>query len=211
MGNRGHVEKQERARELRAQAWTLAAIAAELDCAKSSASLWTRGVDFTPKPRSRGHSSQRPHPLHLQKLAEIEECRLWAAEQIGDMSDRDLLMAGIGLYAGDGAKTGNEVRFANSNARLVALHCTWLRRFFEPDESRLRVSLYLHRGLDLDAANEFWASVTGIPTDQFYKPYRAEPDVGIRHNKHEHGCAHIRYASVRTLRKVQGLIEALVS
>ena len=136
MGNRGHLDKQQRARELRAQAWTLDEIAAELGCAKSSASLWTRGVEFTPSPAIAASVSRSRHPMHLAKLAEIEECRRWAAEALGNMSERDLFMAGIGLYAGDGAKTGNEVRFANSNPDLIRLFCRWFRQFFDIDESR---------------------------------------------------------------------------
>ncbi len=211
MGNRGHLDKQHRARELRAQAWTLKEICEELDCAKSSASIWTRGVEFTPKPRNRGNGVTKPHPLHIKKLVEIEECNKWASEAVGSMSDRDLFMAGIGLYAGDGSKTGNVVQFANSNPALVALFCTWLRRFFDVDETRLRVSLYLHAGLDLDAAVEHWEGVTKIPRAQFSKAYRPVPDASIRHTKHEFGCAHVRYSHAKSLRKILGLLEALVS
>lgn len=46
MGNRGKIAEQERARELRAQAWTLNEIVAELGVSKSSVSLWVRGVAF---------------------------------------------------------------------------------------------------------------------------------------------------------------------
>ncbi len=211
MGNRGHVDKQERARQLRAQAWTLQEIATELGCSKSSASLWTRGVDFTPRPHSRGHPSQRPHPLHLKKLAEIEECRQWAFDVVGDLSDRDLLMAGIGLYAGDGSKTGKEVKFANSNPALVRVFCDWLRMTFDIDESRLRVRLYLHEGLDLEAATSHWAEILEIPAHQFTKPYRPRPRHGHRHTKHPYGCAHVTYACARTHRKVLGFLAALVS
>ncbi len=56
------------------------------------------------------------------------------------------------------------------------------------DESRLRVRLYLHEGLDLEAANRAWSNVTGIPIDQFGKPYRAVPDPSIRTAKHIYGC-----------------------
>ncbi len=211
MGNRGHLHKQDEARRLRAEAWTLDEIASALGCAKSSASLWTRGVEFDPKPRNRGNNVTKPHHLHLKKLAQIEECKAWANEALGNVSDRDLFMAGIGLYAGDGAKTGAEVRFANSNPGLVALHCRWFRTFFEVDESKMRFQLYLHEGLDLDAANEHWVGVTGIPSEQFYKPYRAKADAFIRRTKHEFGCAHVRYCSTRTLRKVLALLDALLS
>jgi hypothetical protein len=45
---------------------------------------------------------------------------------------------------------------------MIVFFCYWLRRFFEVDESRLRVRLYLHEGLDLAAAIAFWSALTGI-------------------------------------------------
>ena len=51
MGYRGKVVEQERARELRAKAWTLQDIATELGVSKSSVSLWVRDVEFEPQPR----------------------------------------------------------------------------------------------------------------------------------------------------------------
>ncbi len=101
--------------------------------------------------------------------------------------------------------------FANTDPELVAFFCAWLRRFFEIDESRLRVRVYLHEGLDLDAAEEHWSRVTGIPREQFRKGYRAKADPTIRATKHEHGCVYVRYACSRTHRIVMGLIRALVS
>jgi hypothetical protein len=83
--------------------------------------------------------------------------------------------------------------------------------FFLVDESRLPVGLYLHDGLDIEAATLHWEEVTGIPIGQFHKHYRAVPDVSIRHDKREFGCAHVRYACSRTHRKILGLLEALVS
>jgi hypothetical protein len=49
------------------------------------------------------------------------------------------------------------VKFANTNPRMIAFYCAWLRRFFEIDEARLRVRLYLNEGLDLAASVAFWS------------------------------------------------------
>lgn len=46
MGCRGKWKERERARELRSQAWPLEEIATELGVSKSSASIWTRDVEF---------------------------------------------------------------------------------------------------------------------------------------------------------------------
>jgi hypothetical protein len=45
MGYRSKVAEQERARELRAEAWALVEIANELGVSKSSVSLWVRDVE----------------------------------------------------------------------------------------------------------------------------------------------------------------------
>lgn len=210
MGYRGKVDEQERARELRARSWTLQEIADELGVAKGSVSVWVRDVEFTPKPRQPG-AHRRPHPWIARKEAEIAELRDEGRRRIGRMSDQELLIAGTALYAGEGAKTDGVVHFANSDPRMIALFCNWLRRFFEVDESRLRIRLYLHEGLDLCTAIEFWSELTGIPETQFHQPYRAEANASIRRSKHPLGCPSVSYSCARTHRKVMGLVSALLS
>ena len=214
MGYRGKVAEQARARELRARSWTLAEIAAELDVAKSSVSLWVRDVPFTPRPRDRAgrrNVDKRPHPAHLAKLAEIAEMNRWGAAQIGVLSDREFLVAGTALYWGEGAKTKSHVAMANTDPAVIGLFVAWVRHFFEVDDARWRGSLYLHEGLDLEAAISFWSGVSGIPPAQFNKPYRAVPDAGIRHNKHEYGCFTAVYSSARIHRAVMGLVRGLAA
>jgi hypothetical protein len=94
---------------------------------------------------------------------------------------------------------------------MIFFYCCWLRRFFEIDESRLRVRLYLHEGLDLAASVAYWSSVTAMPPSQFGKPYRAVPDPSIRHAKHVHGCATVSYSCSATHRSIMGLVNALLS
>jgi hypothetical protein len=88
--------------------------------------------------------------LQGRKQAEIEELSVEAATQIGRLSDREFLVAGAALYAGEGAKGDGVVLMANTNPHIIAFFCAWLRRFYDIDETRLRVRLYLHQGLDLD-------------------------------------------------------------
>jgi transcriptional regulator with XRE-family HTH domain len=211
VGYRGKLREREQARALRAQAWTLADIAARLGVSKSSVSLWVRDVDVSPRPR-RSARSLGPNRLERAKLAEIAGLRDAGQKRIGRLDDRDLLIAGVALYAGEGAKNDGRVGFANTNPQMLHLFCLWLRRFFEPDEKRLRVTVYLHEGLNLQAAETYWADVTGIPLSQFNKPYRAtvRPET-LRTAKHPKGCATVTYSCSRTHRAIMGLVEALLS
>jgi hypothetical protein len=210
MGYRGKVAEQEKARKLRAENRTLADIAEIPGVSKSSVSIWVRDVPFTPSKRRHG-PHRRPHPAQLAKLREIEECNAEGLKAIGTLSDEAFLAAGVALYAGEGAKNGGSVILANTDATMIRFHCAWLRRFFDVDETRLRVRVYLHEGLDLDAAEEHWSRVTGIPRSQFRSPYRAVADPTIRRNKHEFGCAYVGYSCTHTLRKIQGLMRGLLS
>jgi hypothetical protein len=219
VGYRGKLVERERARDLRAQAWTIGEIVAELDVSRSSVSVWVCDVRFDEATRAaraganrrRGARKRGPNRLQQRKQTEIDRLLAAGIERIGRLSDRDLLIAGTALYAGEGAKTdGGVVKFANSDPRMVLLFCTWLRSFFDVDETRLRVHLYLHEGLDLDGARSFWSALTGIPLTQFGRPYRAVPDPSIRRSKHPMGCPAVTYASSATHREIMGLVHALL-
>jgi hypothetical protein len=208
MGYRGKVVERDEARRLRALGRTMPDIAGELGVSRSSVSLWTRDVPVELGPRRL--RPRQPNALERRKAAEIAELLDDGRARIGPLSDRDLLIAGTALYAGEGTKRDGVVAFANSDPAMVVLFCTWLRRFFDIDERRLRLSLYLHEGLDLVAVQQFWCDVTGIPISQCNKPYRAIPAAGIRNNKHKYGCVSVRYACARTHRGVIGLVRALL-
>lgn len=210
MGYRGKIDEQNRARDLRAQAWTLHDIAVELGVATSSVSIRVRDVEFEPQPRRSGRR-RSPNALQRAKQAQIDELLAEGRARIGTLAEQEFLVAGTALNAGEGAKTDGVVRFANSDPRMIAFFCTWLRAFFPIDESRLRLALYLHEGLHLEAANTFWSAVTQIPRSQFHKPYRTVPDPSIRRAKHVMGCPAVAYACSRTHRSVMGLVQALLS
>lgn len=209
MGYRGKLKEKAEARRLRADAWTLQEIADELGVSKSSVSIWVRDVDFIPR-RPRRARRRGPNKLQRRKEEEVRRLRAEGRERIGRLSERDLLIAGVSLYAGEGSKTDGAVTFANTNPRMIALFCTWLRAFFTIDESRLRGRVYLHEGLDLDRAVNFWSRVSGIPSSQFRKPYRARPDNGIRSSKHKLGCFTVAYSCSLTHRMIMGLVEGLM-
>jgi transcriptional regulator with XRE-family HTH domain len=210
MGYRGKVEQQEQARVLRAQNLTLQDIASRLGVSKSSVSRWVRDVPFTPSKRRYGPRI-RPHPQQVAKLAEIERLDAEGRTRVGTLGDEAFLAAGVALYAGEGAKRDGCVTFANTDPGMVSFFCAWLRKFFDIDEDRLRVRVYLHQGLDLDAAEMHWSAVTGIPRSQFGKSYRAVANSSIRRNKHEHGCAYVVYSCTPTHREIMGLVRALLS
>jgi hypothetical protein len=210
MGYRGKLAERQQARQLRRAGLPLAEIAARLGVSKSSVSLWVRDVAFEPLPRVTRGRRREPNALQRRRQAEVERLLEEGRTRIGRLSEREFLVAGVALYAGEGSKRDGSVIFANSDPRMVVFFCSWLRHFFPIDESRLRVRLYLHQGLGMAGAGAFWSELTGIAASQFSKPYRAVPDPSIRHAKHVHGCVGVRYSCSATHRSIMGLVGALL-
>jgi hypothetical protein len=208
MGGRAKIAERARARELRATGATFATIADAVGVSRGTVSVWVRDVAFQRPPRPTGAAPRRrgPNALERRKAAEIDELAAAGRARIGALSERDLLVAGTALYAGEGSKRDGAVCFSNSDPAMVRLFCTWLRHFFDVDESRL----YLHEGLDIHAATASWTAITGIPPTQFRKPYRAVVDRSIRSTKHSEGVVSVIYQCSRTHRSVMGLVDALL-
>ncbi len=211
MGYGGKAAERERARDLRAESWTLAEIASELGVAKSSVSIWVRDVEFVPKPRNRGADEHRPHPLRVRKEAEIEAARTEGSERFASLTEDEFFAAGVMLYVGEGSKTPGTVSLANTDPDVIAFFMAWSRHFFDINEAKWRASLYLHEGLNVGKANEFWSSVSGIPVSSFYKPYRASRPNGWKKSKHPMGCFTPKYADTHLHRKVIGFCDGLLS
>ncbi|HYJ71182.1 MAG TPA: hypothetical protein VE265_01760 [Actinomycetota bacterium] len=171
MGYRGKLAERQQARQLRRTGLPLSEIALRVGVSKSSVSLWVRDVEFEPRPPVTRGRRRVPNALQRRKQAEIDRLVEEGRSRIGRLSEREFLVAGVALYAGEGAKRDGAVKFANTDPRMIAFYCAWLRRFFEIDEARLRVRLYLHEGLDLAASIAFWSALTSIPPSQFLKPY----------------------------------------
>ncbi|HVE62804.1 MAG TPA: hypothetical protein VNB94_03230 [Mycobacteriales bacterium] len=205
------LEVREQARALRASGMTIKAIAAALCIPVGTLHPWIRDLPGPPRDLWRPPARLTKGALHDRKLAEIAECDRWGQARMTGLSPDAFLAAGVALYAGEGSKTDGDLKLVNTNPAIIRFYLRWLREHFEIDEARLRAYLYLHEGLDLDAAVSFWVELTNIPADQFGKPYRAVPDATRRSAKHVMGCLAVSYGSSRMHRQVMGLCRGLLS
>ncbi|MEV5790339.1 hypothetical protein [Streptomyces sp. NPDC052192] len=160
----------ERARELRRQGRTYNEIQAELGCSKSSVSLWVRDLPH-PEPRCTPEEQRARMNAGLARLrAEQdqvrEETKRQAAESIGELSDRELFMAGVALYWAEGQKSKpyqrrETVAFVNSDPGVIQVYLAWLDLLDVPRE-RLRFRVMIHETADVDTAERYWADLVGI-------------------------------------------------
>jgi hypothetical protein len=132
----------------------------------------------------------------------------WGANQLGELA---FLAAGTALYAGEGA---NRDATSTSRARPRAWCASSARGSAASSTSTRPASgsaSTFTEGLDLDAAENHWSAMTGIPHEQFRQPHRPKADPTMRTTKHEYGCMYVDYGCSRTHRQIMGLIRALLT
>jgi predicted transcriptional regulator len=193
------------ARSLREQGFDLEEIATKLGVAKSSVSHWVRDVPLHERLsyeecRKRAAEGVRRYweAERTVRNAHRQSVSAAAAAEIGDLSTRELLIAGAIAYWCEGAKrkehrSVERVSFINSDPWLIGLYL----RFLDAagmTRSRLIYRLYIHETGDLEKASQFWLRVTGADPSQFRKPTlkRHNPKT-VRKNvgKSYYGCLRI--------------------
>lgn len=212
----------DRARELRLQGWTYDRIQVELGCSKSSISLWVRDL---PKPERRTSAEQARLANRLRwehELAVRDEARqrtkAAAAEQVGEMSARDLFVAGVALYWAEGSKDKpyarrESVLFVNSDPGVIRLYLSWLNLLGVGPE-RLTYRLMIHMTADVRSAERYWAELVGIDASALQKttikkhnPKTVRKNVGENYR----GCLVIRVLQGADLyRRIEGWWSGMV-
>lgn len=167
----------DKARELRLRGWTYDQIQVELGCSKSSISLWVRDLPKPERRRTPDEASaiaRRGWEATLQRREEERQRTKAAAEQaVGNLSDREVFLAGVALYWAEGAKDKSYSRrerlhFINSDPNVVSFFLRWLD-VLSVERERLRFRVSIHESADVTGAEEFWAGLVGVETSAFQK------------------------------------------
>ncbi|MHA6762535.1 hypothetical protein [Streptacidiphilus sp. PAMC 29251] len=162
------------ARVLRTEGKTYDEIREALGVSKSSVSLWVR--DLPHPPRRQSPQERRDHmqricwgPLRERRDGERRAAKQAAASEIGELSDRELFVLGVGIYWSEGTKDKEYARresvtLINSDAGLIAVYLAWLD-LLAVERSRLRFRVSIHESADVDAAQRTWAELIGLPVE----------------------------------------------
>jgi predicted transcriptional regulator len=194
-----------KARDLREQGLDYEEIVAELGVSKSSVSLWVRDMPRPPRlsyeecrKRSaegvqRYWDSERP-----AREARREAISAAAASQIGQLNDREILIAGAIAYWCEGVKNKpyrrtDRVAFMNSDPMLIKFFLKFLTAA-GVGLAQLTFQIFIHEHADAEAAQQFWIDVTHADPAQFRRPTlkRHNPKT-VRKNTGSdyHGCLRV--------------------
>lgn len=174
---RAKDDLRERARELRRQGRTYNEIQAELGCSKSSVSLWVRDLPH-PEPKCTPEEQRARMNAGLARLRADQERERQATKQaaaamIGELSDRELFVLGVGLYWAEGQKSKpyarrEAVTFINSDPDVIRVYLAWLRLLGIAPE-RLNYRVMIHESADVATAEAYWADLVRVDVSTFQR------------------------------------------
>ena len=217
-----------KARELRQQGLVYNEIAANLGVSKSSVSLWVRDL---PRPETKPLSYEAFRERQAAGVrrwwaaersireAQREAARAAAAAEIGQINDREVIIAGAIAYWCEGAKNkpyrrGDQIIFMNSDPALIK----FFMRFLDVagiERDRIRCKVNIHEGADAEAAQRFWLGVTELKAAQFRQPAlkKHNPRTVRKNVGHAYyGCLRLDVRQGASLyRKIEGWAAAAMS
>jgi len=214
------------ARDLRAQGLDYRMIAARLGVSKSSVSLWVRDLPTpqglsTQEVRERAAEGSRQYQARRREARDARRAneRGGAAAEIGELSDREIIIAGAIAYWCEGSKSkpysrGDRVVFTNSDPGLIS----FFLRFLDAagiSRSDLTFQVQIHESADVTAAQRFWIEATGgsesqyrSPTLKRHNPRTTRKNVGDGY----HGCLRIEvHRGTRLYSRIEGWAAAAMT
>lgn len=163
--------------ELRKKGMSYSQIKKMLGISKSTLSGWLNDMPL---------SEKRIKELGALNPIRIERCRntklmhrqerlrgvyTKVTEDIGSLSKRELFIAGLFLYWGEGGKTKFcTTSMTNTNPDMVRFFIKWLINL-GVDKKKLKISLHLYSDMNINKQVKYWSKFLSINICQFRKPY----------------------------------------
>ncbi len=123
--------------------------------------------------------------------------------------EKDLFLAALMLYKGEGAKSGNTVDFVNSDKETLLVFMKFLREICGVQKDKIRIYLYCFSDQDIPKIIDYWSRVLAVQKSQFTQPYIRQT-LPNSPKKLSYGVVHIRYNDKKLLEKILHMCEKVL-
>ncbi len=167
----------EKARILRAKGKSYTEIKELLKVGKGTLSAWLSDMPLTPEQmrRVRDFNPRRIErfrkTMSMKRNARFQIAYERARKDIGTLSRREVFIAGLHLYWGEGLKAQRgRVGIANTDPSVLISFKNWIESL-GAQSSQLRVRLHLYTDMNVHKEILYWSRILNVPAKQFRKPY----------------------------------------
>lgn len=199
--------------KLRFKGYTYGQIKRELGIAKSTLSDWLRNLPLSEKQErllTKNRISAKDIRIEKFRLTyrnkRIEKMKRVFSEQKGELlplSNKELFIAGVFLYWGEGSKQRNIISISNTNPLVIQFAKYWMVNILKVSVSKLQIRLHLYSDMDIDEHIGFWSQTLNISKKQFKPPYiKKTTREGLTYKSFGHGTCNLMCFSSELSNKV---------
>lgn len=159
---------------------------------KSSVSGWTYDIILTKRQKERlsqnGRSMESVEKRRKSRLFNESKKRQNfindAKKDFSNLPQRELKIIGSMIYWGEGGKTSRNVAcISNSNPVIIKVIMRYFREVCGVPNSKFRASVHTFTHANIEKTISYWARVSGIPKEYFYKPYIKQSSTSLNKRK----------------------------
>ncbi|MCL5090887.1 MAG: helix-turn-helix domain-containing protein [Patescibacteria group bacterium] len=207
--------------KLRKQGRTYSEIKKELGIPKSTLSDWLSGFYLTDEQiRLVQKRTQKNKELAIERyritMRLKRETRLQEIYEIQKkislpLSERELKIAGLFLYWGEGKKSlESSVSVSNTDPQILLFVLYWLTKIMKVPKLKIKVYLHLYDDMDIQKELNYWSQLLKISLSQFNNPYiKKSKREDIDQKGFGHGTCSLIVNNVRLKEKIIMAIKAM--
>lgn len=211
------LELHNKAVELRLKGMSFSMIKNLLGISKGTLSAWLQDYPLSEKRirELRDHNQIRIEKTRETKASKKKERLRLVYEQahttLGTLTDREVLIAGIFLYWGEGGKTKPyTTTLSNTDPAVLIFFLHWLS-LLGVSKDTVKVRLQLYADMEKDKELSYWSTVLELPKTSFRAPYiKISNRMNLTYKQRFfHGTCNIMYDDRDIAESVQANLEAV--
>lgn len=205
---------------LRLQGYTYSQIKRELNLAKSTLSNWLKNLPLSEDALELlSKNKEISEDIRIERFRQTARNK-WISRlskvlenqkaEILPLSGRELFLAGVFLYWGEGDKQRGTVAVSNTDPRVIKFVLHWMTRILNVPKAKIRVRLHLYNDMDIAKETNFWSQTLNIPTSQFNLPYiKKTTREGVTYKSFGHGTCNLLCFNTTLSEKIAMTIKAI--
>ena len=210
----------EKAIQLRLQGKTYGQIKRELGLAKSTLSDWLRNLPLDQEQiKLLAKNKELAKDIRIEifrttfknkRLKKLKSVLEKQSKELLPLSKKELFLAGIFLYWGEGDKKHGRISISNTDPRVVKFSLYWMIKILKIPKNVIKANLHLYKDMNVQEAIEFWSQELNLPKEQFRKPYIKKTNrEGLTYKSFGHGTCRLYAGSVQLSEQVAMSIKAI--
>lgn len=212
-----HILLRRQAVELRKAGKSYNQIRDVLGVSKSTLNGWLKQYPLTEEQREalKGNIAFRiekyRQTMQLKRDKKLSQYYAEARKKLLPLSKRDLLIAGIFLYWGEGSKTvKGQLVIANTDPSLIQFALIWITKALEIPKEKINILVHLYKDMDTEEALNYWSDILKIPRSQFSKPYIKDSLLSkIDYKGYGHGTCNLRVFNTEVKERIMMSIKTI--